>query len=43
LLRINDLFDQLLGVKFFGRIDLRSGYYQIWIAKGDEEKTVLSH
>jgi hypothetical protein len=29
LLRINDLFDQLLGVKFFGRIDLRSGYYQI--------------
>ncbi len=24
----------------FSRIDLCSRYYQIWIAKGDEEKTV---
>jgi hypothetical protein len=37
--RINDLFDRLSGVKVFSRIDLRSGYYQIRIAKGDEKKT----
>jgi hypothetical protein len=38
--RINDLFDRLLGAKVFSRIDLRSGYYQIRIAEGDEEKIV---
>jgi hypothetical protein len=37
--RINDLFDCLSGVKVFSSIDLRSGYYQIWIAEGDEENT----
>jgi len=37
--RIDDLFDRLLGTKVFSRIDLCSGYYQIRIAKGDEEKT----
>jgi hypothetical protein len=36
---IDDLFDWLLGAKFFSRIDLRSRYYQICIAEGDEEKT----
>jgi hypothetical protein len=36
---IDDLFDQLSGAKVFSRIDLRSWYYQIRIAKGDEEKT----
>jgi hypothetical protein len=39
LSRIDDLFDQLLEVKVFNRIDLRSEHYQIQIAKGDEEKT----
>jgi hypothetical protein len=39
LLRIDDLFDRLSRAKVFSRIDLRSGYYQIWIAEGDEEKT----
>jgi hypothetical protein len=38
LLHINDLFDRLSGAKVFSRIDLRSGYYQIQIAEGDEEK-----
>jgi hypothetical protein len=37
--RIDDLFDRLSGAKVFSRIDLRSRYYQIRIAQGDEEKT----
>jgi len=37
--RIDDLFDRLSRAKVFSRIDLRSRYYQIRIAKGDEEKT----
>jgi hypothetical protein len=39
LLRIDDLFDRLSGAKVFSRINLRSGYYQIGIKEGDEEKT----
>jgi hypothetical protein len=36
--RIDDLFDQLSGAKVLSRIDLRSGYYQIRITEGDDEK-----
>jgi hypothetical protein len=36
---IDDLFDRLSRIKVFSRIDLRSGYYQIWITERDEEKT----
>jgi hypothetical protein len=37
--QIDDLFDRLSGAKAFSRIDLCSGYYQIRITEGDEEKT----
>ncbi len=35
----DDLFDQLLGVKIFSRIDLRFEYYNIQITERDEENT----
>ncbi|XP_031249586.1 uncharacterized protein LOC116107459 [Pistacia vera] len=34
-----DLFDQLGHAKYFSKLDLRSGYYQVWIAEGDKPKT----
>ncbi len=37
---IDDLFDCLSGAKVFSKIDLHSGYYQVQIAEGDEEKIV---
>jgi hypothetical protein len=39
--RINDLFDQLKGAKYFSKIDLRSRYYQLRIRLGDVPKTTF--
>ena len=37
--RINDLFDRLGDIRFFTKLDLRSGYHQVRMAEGNEPKT----
>lgn len=39
-----NLFDCLVCAKYYTKVDLRSGYWQVRIAEGDEEKTtVVTH
>ena len=41
LTRIEDLFDQLKEASAFSKIDLRSGYYQLWVKDVDVPKTTF--
>lgn len=39
--RIEDLFDMLVGSKYFTTLDLASGYYQVEVLPNDREKTAF--
>ena len=38
LSKIDNLFDQLKGLSYFSKINLRSGYHQLWIKEDDIAK-----
>ncbi len=41
--RINDCLDQLGKAKYFSKIDLRTGYWQMQVHPEDQHKTAFQH
>ena len=39
--KIDDLFDQLKGSKYFSKIDLRTGYHQLRVREENVSKTTF--
>ena len=41
LCRIDDIMDTLLGVKYFSKLDLRSGYWQVELKRRTKRRQLL--